>query len=153
MDTNNQNDGDIIFEFFKKLTNNDLQPKDRQQPFNLYFGAERRRKILDAIMLEPSSKLKAAGEQILTNYRGSLEKCLEREKRAIQEMKEKGQDYADDDLDMRRFMEKRITEWEKAKQPDPRDLEMLISDLNWRSKVEILDSKSNRDLKAMFGMK
>ena len=54
---------------------------------------------------------------------------------------------------MRRFMEKRITEWEKAKQPDPRDLEVLISDLNWRSKVEILDAKSNRDLKAMFGMK
>lgn len=104
-------------------------------------------------MLDNAHKEKASGEKILNNYRGSLEKMMDREKKAIQEMKEKGQDYADDDLQMKRFMEKRITEWEKAKQPDPRDLEVLISDLNWRSKVEILDSKSNRDLKAMFGMK
>ena len=41
-------------------------------------------------MLDNSHKDKAAGEKILNNYRGSLEKMMDREKKAIQEMKEKG---------------------------------------------------------------
>ena len=49
----NNGDSDIIFEFFKNLTDNTLKKKEKQLPFNLYFGAERRRKILDAIMLDP----------------------------------------------------------------------------------------------------
>ena len=96
---------------------------------------------------------KMEGERILENYRGSLKEMVKREKEEIKQMKEQGRDYDDDALHMKRFMERRIQEIERAKQPDPKDLEDLIKDLNWRSKVEILDAKSNRDLKAMFGMK
>ena len=78
---------------------------------------------------------------------------VKREKKEIEMMKEEGRDYADDVLQMKRFMEKRIAEIERAKQPDPRDLEDLISDLNWRQKVEVLDAKSKRDLKSLFNMK
>ena len=119
------NDSDIIFDFFKKLTNNELQPEDRKQPFNLYFGAERRGRILDAIMPEKRKcgKMKQQdGEKILANYRGSLDKLMEREKVAMKEIREKGQEYAQDGLETRKFMEKRLTEWERAKQPDPKDL-------------------------------
>jgi len=41
-------------------------------------------------MLDNAHKEKASGEKILNNYRGSLEKMMDREKKAIQEMKEKG---------------------------------------------------------------
>ena len=153
----NNGDSDIIFEFFKNLTDNTLKKKEKQLPFNLYFGAERRRKILDAIMLDPvnpdNKNQKKNGERILENYRGSLNEMVKREKKEIEMMKEEGRDYADDVLQMKRFMEKRIAEIERAKQPDPRDLEDLISDLNWRQKVEVLDAKSKRDLKSLFNMK
>ena len=47
-------------------------------------------------------------------------------------MKEQGKDYDEDALHMKRFMERRINEIERAKQPDPKDLEDLIKDLDWR---------------------
>ena len=51
--TDPNNDSDIMFNFFRKLANGELQSKERKLPFNLYFGAERRRKLLDAIMVDP----------------------------------------------------------------------------------------------------
>ena len=89
MNEDTEEDSMIIFEFFKKLTNNELQPKDRQQPFNLYYGAERRRKILQAIMCDKTEiDKKKDGEKILHNYRGSLKEMVKREKEEIRQMKE-----------------------------------------------------------------
>lgn len=94
MDEETKQDSDIIFDFFKKLTNDELQNKDREQPFPLYYGAQRRRRILDAIMCEDGNvnkvafEKKAAGEKILHNYRGSLEEMIKREKEEIRLMRE-----------------------------------------------------------------
>jgi len=45
------NDSDIIFNFFQKLTNGDLQPsKEMKIGFGVYYSQERRKKILDAIL-------------------------------------------------------------------------------------------------------
>ena len=45
------NDQDIIFNFFQKLTHGDLQPdKNMKIGFGVYYSQERRKKILDAIL-------------------------------------------------------------------------------------------------------
>ena len=44
-------DADIIFNFFKKLTDGDLQPSKKMKiGFGVYYSQERRKKILDAIL-------------------------------------------------------------------------------------------------------
>ena len=66
------NDQDIIFDFFQKLTHGDLQPdKNMKIGFGVYYSQERRKKILDAI-LGSNTRDKAArdeGRKILGNYR------------------------------------------------------------------------------------
>lgn len=51
MNDDQNNDSDIIFDFFQKLTHGDLQPdKNMKIGFGVYYSQERRRKILDAIL-------------------------------------------------------------------------------------------------------
>lgn len=51
MNKDANNDQDIIFNFFQKLTNGELSPaEDVKIGFSIYYSAERRKKILDAIL-------------------------------------------------------------------------------------------------------
>lgn len=65
-------DADIIFNFFKKLTSGDLQPsKDMKVGFGVYYSQERRKRILEAILDTGSGDKNARGSgvRILGNYR------------------------------------------------------------------------------------
>ena len=51
MNENETDDADIIFNFFQKLTNGELQSsKDMKVGFGVYYSQERRKRILDAIV-------------------------------------------------------------------------------------------------------
>lgn len=64
------NDSDIIFNFFQKLTNGDLQPsKEMKIGFGVYYSQERRKKILDAILGNRNKEANTEGKRILNNYR------------------------------------------------------------------------------------
>ena len=62
-------DAGIIFNFFKKLTDGDLQPSENMKiGFGVYYSSERRKKILDAI-LGREDICKQEGRRILDNYK------------------------------------------------------------------------------------
>ena len=70
MNDNHNNDSDIIFNFFQKLTNGDLQPsKEMKIGFGVYYSQERRKKILDAILGNRNKEANTEGKRILNNYR------------------------------------------------------------------------------------
>lgn len=100
-----------------------------------------------------NKKTKADAQRVLTNYKVQLGEMVKREKREIEQIKKDGDFCGEDMMSMKKLMVRRIEEFERSKQPDPRDLEDLIKDLNYEAKVKVLDAKSKRDLKQIFNMR
>jgi len=71
--SDNNDDADIIFNFFKKLTDGDLQPsKHMKIGFGVYYSQERRKKILSAMLGKDGNISRHEGQRILGNYRQQL---------------------------------------------------------------------------------
>lgn len=85
------NDSDIIFNFFQKLTNGDLQPsKEMKIGFGVYYSQERRKKILDAILGNRNKEANTEGKRILNNYRAQLQEQMKQLKTEHAEMINQG---------------------------------------------------------------
>ena len=64
------NDSNIIFDFFDRLSHGQLQPsKTTKIGFAIYYSQERRKKILDAILGHKDKASAEHGRKILENYR------------------------------------------------------------------------------------
>ena len=74
-------DGDVIFNFFKKLTDGELQPdEDMKIGFGVFYSSERRKKILSSILNVGDKKQKAENHRLLSNYRTQLSNHMKRVK-------------------------------------------------------------------------
>ena len=73
---------DLIFNFFKKLTDGELQPnKNMKIGFGVFYSAERRRKLLNSI-LNKDGLQKKEGDRIVSNYAMSLQDQMKRVRQA-----------------------------------------------------------------------
>jgi len=70
-----------IYLFFKDLSSGKMNIDGNEHiPFSLFITSQRRRKILQAIMLDPKEdQLQKDGERILNNYKKQLAERLARE--------------------------------------------------------------------------
>ena len=76
-----EDDGDVIFNFFKKLTDGELQPdEDMKIGFGVFYSSERRKKILSSILNVGDKKQKAQNNKLLSNYRAQLSNHMKRVK-------------------------------------------------------------------------
>ena len=122
-------DADIIFNFFKKLTDGDLQPsKNMKIGFGVYYSQERRKKILSAILGKDGNMGKHEGQRILGNYRQQLSDQMKRVKQTQREMQESGEQPPEDELEMVNFMRARADAFERN-ELDPETLKAHIDDL------------------------
>ena len=72
-------DVDIIFNFFKKFTENSKRPTlDMKIGFGIYYSQERRRKILSAILNGTSTTMTDEGKKILDTYKTQLDLQIKR---------------------------------------------------------------------------
>lgn len=115
MNDDANNDSDVIFNFFQKLTHGDLQPdKTMKVGFGVYYGQERRKKILDAILGGKNPKEKDNGKKILANYRLQLSEQMIRVKQNKEEMIDQGIRVTDpSELEMINFMNKRAEAFDR----------------------------------------
>lgn len=77
--TQQNEDADIIFDFFQQLTSGSLQPNKKMKiGFGVYYSSKRREKILDAIFDVNEPDKKKEGKRILDNYRMQLTDQMKR---------------------------------------------------------------------------
>lgn len=127
--SDNNDDADIIFNFFKKLTDGDLQPsKHMKIGFGVYYSQERRKKILSAILGKDGNISRHEGQRILGNYRQQLTDQMKRVKQTQREMQEAGEQPPEDEIDMVNFMRQRADAFERN-ELDPESLKSHIDDL------------------------
>ena len=123
------NDQDIIFNFFQKLTSGELQPnKDMKVGFGIYYSQERRKKILDAIFDVRDPERNQQGKKILENYRTQLGDQMKRIKQNRKEMAEQGLRPEPDEAHMFEFMNKRAEAFERN-ELDPERMRDIIGTL------------------------
>ena len=121
-------DADIIFNFFKKLTDGDLQPSnDIKIGFGVYYSQERRKKILDAI-LQRDNKQNSSSKKILDNYKVQLTDQMKRVKDNAKEMAAKGERPPDNELALFNFMNQRAEAFERN-ELDPESMRRHIEEL------------------------
>ena len=81
------NDIDVIFDFFKKLSNDELSSnKDMKIGFSIYFTQERRKKILEAILSGGKNNMTVEGKRMIGKYADQVDNQIKRLKEEREEM-------------------------------------------------------------------